>query len=314
MFKPQESGGLPLTGWSYRKSITLSRASGAVTYYQMKLLLGESSGAVGEDVDCGALCQTDFDDIRFTTSNGTTLLDYWIESISGTTPNQLATIWIEFDSIGTGATTFYMYYGNAGAAAYSNGPDTFPFFEHFDGDASKWAGDTAALGIASSIGTLTATGAAWKKVYGNVASASDGAMRARVTLQNNIPYTMLAFADSASNYSNAVMVLSEPASANDSKWATQKAAAETIISNTSIGGDAYHIYELRRSLVGTDTDSCFIDNVQAGVDTTTNVPVTNLYASFLAYGNTNHVHVDWILIRQYLLTEPAWGAWGAQES
>ena len=28
----------PLAGWAYRKSITLSRASGAVTNYQMKLL------------------------------------------------------------------------------------------------------------------------------------------------------------------------------------------------------------------------------------------------------------------------------------
>ena len=42
-----------LSGWGYRKSVTLARASGAVTNYQMKLLVGESSGATGEDVDCG---------------------------------------------------------------------------------------------------------------------------------------------------------------------------------------------------------------------------------------------------------------------
>lgn len=120
-----------LEGWQFRKSITLSRASGAVTYYQMKLLVGESSGATGENVDCGGKCASDFDDIRFTTSDGTTLLDYWIESISGTTPNQLATIWIKFDSIGTDATTFYMYYGNSSVVAYSNGKATFPFFDDF---------------------------------------------------------------------------------------------------------------------------------------------------------------------------------------
>jgi hypothetical protein len=129
---PAGGGGLPLAGWTYRKSITLSRASGAVTNYQMKVLVGESSGATGEDVDCGGLCATDFDDIRFTKSDGTTILDYWIESISETTPNQLATIWIEFDSIGTGATTFYMYYGNAGAAAYSSGANTFIVFDDFE--------------------------------------------------------------------------------------------------------------------------------------------------------------------------------------
>jgi predicted GH43/DUF377 family glycosyl hydrolase len=102
-----------LSGYSYCKSITLSRASGAVTNYQMKLLVGESAGATGEDVDCNSHVQIGFHDLRFTKSDGTTLLDYWIESITGTTPNQLATVWIEFDSIGTGATTFYMYYGNA---------------------------------------------------------------------------------------------------------------------------------------------------------------------------------------------------------
>ena len=110
-----------LSGYDYRKSVTLSRASGAVSNYQMKLLVGESSGATGEDVDCGGLCLSTFNDLRFTTSDGATLLDYWIESVTGTTPNQLATVWIEFDSIGTTATTFYMYYGKADASSVSNG-------------------------------------------------------------------------------------------------------------------------------------------------------------------------------------------------
>ena len=102
-----------LAGYTYRKAITLSRASGAVTNYQMKLLLGESAGAVGEVVDCNSHVQPGFHDLAFTTSDGTTLLDYWIESITGISPNQLATVWIKFNSIGTGATTFYMYYGNS---------------------------------------------------------------------------------------------------------------------------------------------------------------------------------------------------------
>ncbi len=56
-----------LTGFSFRKVITLSRASGAVTYYQMKLLVGESAGAVGEDVDRGGRGLTRINDLRFTT-------------------------------------------------------------------------------------------------------------------------------------------------------------------------------------------------------------------------------------------------------
>lgn len=118
-----------LSGWHYRKSITLSRASGAVSNHQMRLLIGESSGTTGEDVDCGGLCLSTFNDLRFTASDGTTLLDFWIESITGTTPNQLATVWIKFNSIGTSATTFYMYYGKTGANSYSSGIDTFIFFD-----------------------------------------------------------------------------------------------------------------------------------------------------------------------------------------
>lgn len=130
-----------LSGWTYRKKITLSRASGAVTNYQMKLLVGESSGASGEDVDCNGHVLSSFNDLRFTNSDGTTLLDYWIESITGTTPNQLATVWIEFDSIGTGATTFYMYYGKADATVVSNISNTFLFGDDFTGWAPQYICD-----------------------------------------------------------------------------------------------------------------------------------------------------------------------------
>jgi hypothetical protein len=104
-----------LQGWTYRKPVALSRASGAVTNYQMKLLVGGSSGASGENVDCNGHVLSNFNDLRFTTSDGSTLLNYWIESITGTTPNQLATVWVKFDSIGVSDTTFYMYYGKSGA-------------------------------------------------------------------------------------------------------------------------------------------------------------------------------------------------------
>lgn len=133
-----------LSGWGYRKAVTLSRASGAVTNYQMKLLVGESSGAIGEDVDCGGKCQAGFHDIRFTKSDGTTLLDYWIEDITGTSPNQLATIWIEFDSIGTDATTFYMYYGGRPLPDPIEAPSTSKWMRYGSnpvlavGAAGKW--------------------------------------------------------------------------------------------------------------------------------------------------------------------------------
>ena len=81
-----------LAGWTYYKSITLSRASGAVTDYQMLLLVGKSSSATGEDVDCEDHVLESFNDLRFTTSDGETLLDYWIEEITGSGSSALARV------------------------------------------------------------------------------------------------------------------------------------------------------------------------------------------------------------------------------
>ncbi|MBE3085367.1 MAG: DUF2341 domain-containing protein [Bacteroidetes bacterium] len=121
-----------LTDWTYRKSIIIAHTDdGAQTNYQMKLLVGESSGATGEQVDCGGFVASDFDDLRFTTVDGTTLCDYWIESITGATPNQLATVWIEVPAIAAHPdnTTIYMYYGGT-TTAVSSGANTF--------GANKW--------------------------------------------------------------------------------------------------------------------------------------------------------------------------------
>ena len=121
-----------LTGWTYRKSFTVTSAGGTVTDYQVKILVGESAGATGEDVDCNSHCDSDFSDLRFTTSDAETTLNYWIETTSGTTPNGLATVWVKFDSLTTSPTTFYMYYGNALASSESSGAITFIEFDDFE--------------------------------------------------------------------------------------------------------------------------------------------------------------------------------------
>ena len=123
------------SSWLYRNDIVISGSTdGAQTDYQVMLLIGETSGATGEDFDLGGHAQTDFDDMRFTTLNGTTLCDYWIESITGTTPNQLATVWVEVPSIDASPadTTIYVYYGNAGASADTDGAATFIKFDDFE--------------------------------------------------------------------------------------------------------------------------------------------------------------------------------------
>jgi hypothetical protein len=89
-----------------------------------------------ETVELGAHCRTDFGDVRFTRSDGSTLLDYWMEEkVDG----DYAVFWVEVaDDLSTNAVTIYIYYGNSTATTTSNGNNTFLFFDDFNVDLSKW--------------------------------------------------------------------------------------------------------------------------------------------------------------------------------
>lgn len=119
-----------LTDWTYRKTINYTGQSGTGTNYQVKLAVGESSGAEGADFNLEGHAsifpsnKNDSGDLRFTASDGTTLLDFWVESVTGTTPNRIATVWIEVTNDLTTDTTIYSYYGNSDATNTSNGDNT----------------------------------------------------------------------------------------------------------------------------------------------------------------------------------------------
>jgi hypothetical protein len=128
--------------WLYRKAIVIGQTDdlGPGIYYQVKLLIGKSNGADLEDFDCENHCEEDFDDLRFTKDDGTTLLDYWIESSGASGTSYLATVWVEAEMEDAAAdTTIYVYYGNVGAPAASSGANTFIKFDDIgrgnDGDA-----------------------------------------------------------------------------------------------------------------------------------------------------------------------------------
>jgi antitoxin component of RelBE/YafQ-DinJ toxin-antitoxin module len=67
---------------------------------------------------CNTNCQTDFDDIRFTTGDGQTLLDYCLEQ---KTNSDYAIFWVEIpDSLESDAFNMYVYYGNSSATSLSD--------------------------------------------------------------------------------------------------------------------------------------------------------------------------------------------------
>ena len=94
-------------------------------------------------------CRSDFGDIRFTDSDGVTLLPYWVED---KVDSNYAKVWVKVPSIPASPSqaTIYIYYGNSSATSASNGNNTFVLFDDFDTlDTNKWDVNTLNGGSAS---------------------------------------------------------------------------------------------------------------------------------------------------------------------
>ena len=122
-----------LSGYSYRRKITIDNTQNSdnLSNFQV-LVIVDTAGLIA-----AGKMQPDCDDIRFTDSDGSTPLDFWIESGVNTSSTR---IWVEVPSIsGSSTKTIYMYYGNPSAQSASNGDNTFLFFDDFSGgNLDKW--------------------------------------------------------------------------------------------------------------------------------------------------------------------------------
>lgn len=128
-----------LSGWKYRKKQVITGLDTSIlTNYQIHVTVHFGAGVdTSTDVYLNSLGNTDFSDLRFTRSNGTTLLDYWIyEKVD----SDYAKVWVEVNSIpaSPGSTTLYMYYGNSSAATLSDADNTMVFWDNFDSGLGKW--------------------------------------------------------------------------------------------------------------------------------------------------------------------------------
>ena len=78
------------------------------------------------------------DDLRFTDSDGLTLLNYWVESGCGTAATK---VWLKMPTLPIGARQFYLNWANPPASAMSSATSVFDLYDDFAGttiDAGKW--------------------------------------------------------------------------------------------------------------------------------------------------------------------------------
>ena len=118
--------------WSNRKRVRIENSDAQeYTDAAIKLTVNYATGM-----------QSDFDDLRFTDSDGLTPLSYFIEKYTASTE---AVVWVKVPTLPANDTaTVFMYFNNAGVSDTSSSTAVFTFADTFEsGSISAYSGDTS---------------------------------------------------------------------------------------------------------------------------------------------------------------------------
>ena len=298
-----------LSGWPFYRLVTVTNANAD---YQTKVLIGKTSDAVGEDVDCNGHVADDFDDLRFTGADGTTLLDYWIELIEDSGGTKLATVWVQNNS--TPDTTLYMYYGGE-ETAVSNGANTFVQFDDFewgsDGDpiTDNGGGITWSIGAGDvDISTEQAhAGTRSMKVIGNAAyskahfpltAGEDYAIRFRI-YKEDAAYCFISHSDSATTMYIRV---------DTDETIDYYDGAAYQDTGDSVTADDWNLLEFRDFDWTNKTVDIILDDVVAQDDADISYASSQDEDRFRFTGDstpTRDTYIDNVIVRKWAATEPS---------
>lgn len=304
-----------LTGWGFRKSHVINAATGAGTLYQKKIVVHYGSGSdSGEDVYCNSKCKTDFGDIRFTSSDGETELDYWLES---KTDSDNAVFWVEVvDDLSSVNQTIYIYYGKANATTMSNGDNTFPvFIGHEEGNLDEWD-ESFGTATMTAEGTYPHTGSYDMKIVPASGNPSASGRKDSITAYGigyayriwiyDLVCKVTAYAlDLRVEWDGGVLVIGVDDNGQLDNYIYYDAGWTTTSIVRTVG---QHLLEYK---VKTGSILMEIDGIL--VHTYSGTP-SLLKAFALVYrASPNPSYFDDYLIRKWVDPEPAHAAWGEEE-
>jgi hypothetical protein len=309
--------------WIYRKKINITGQAGAGPNYQVLLNIGETSGVSGTNFNLGGH-SSNFPsgkniggDLRFINKSGTTSLDFWVESVSGTAPNRLAKIWVEVKDSLNSSTSIYCYYGNPSASNASNGTHTFLVFDDFSGtslNTNIWTNKnvdstTFSNGIMTTsvnnkdptklIATTAPTGDNIAiRAYFRTTGGSDSDQRMGVGIKTRTSdgygynYVLHNFQSM-----NAIQFLND--------WVAWGPTPETIWSKNT-----WYIFEISHD--GTNVRARRDDGSWKTWSTSGNTGYPALNTG--GYHETCTGEWDWALVRKCLATEPSYSSAGVEET
>lgn len=291
------------TDWGYRKSFTVNNTGSELTDYQIMFTVNRSAGSdSGTTVYLDGKCAEDYDDIRFVAADDITLYSYWIENSNST----IASVWVNFTSLPTGDTIAYLYYGNSGASAVSDGDATFPFFDHFDGDAldtDKWTVDSGTPLVSGSV--LNLSGSITQKISGKTSFGYNY----RFEIRGYHPSNNQAVFGFWSSSEHRTMWLGRAANTNDYVQTRDGPTYTLTDDGIDRSGTTYYIYG---GVTRSGASDFYIDRVFRRT-LTTHIPTDDMPIALTCEANKGTVCVDWVLVRKYFATEPTVSAWESEE-
>ena len=294
-----------LEGWGYRKALTITGGSGAVTDYAIPLVVHYGSGTDSAGhVYLNGHAKADFSDVRFTAADQETPLDHWQET---RVDSDQALYWIELPSLGASPATVApcIYYGNEAASSASSGPDTFPWFSHFDADEdARFSGNLEATSYADGVLTFSHATATWKAIVSLATFPVGSCIRASV--KHDVTSTQFGFGTADGQH----RVAEYP---SDAIQRIQKAIGGTYTNSSNATrsydyNDTFNIHELR----WTSAALKLLVNGVSIVDWTTTAPSANMPILIQTYART--IYFDWLVVRKYIETEPAQTSADVEES
>jgi hypothetical protein len=323
------------SAWQYRKSFTMSHAVSIVTNYPMPILVYYGSGSdnntsVYDNMTVGSVylnghSKTDFSDVLFTQSDGVTKLPQWTENY---TASSVSLIWVNYNSIGTSATTFYIYYGNASATSSDNGTATFSKFDNFE-----W-------GINGENITDSLGGLAWSKAVAGTSSATISTAQSDNASGRSGNRSLQLFRNGAND---VTVILAQPAATNSYAISLRIRKDNNMRSDVCNGDGAKAAYLLLNNDNSTNYYDGSIVSFGTSIPSTWNtielnainfisgtfnivyngslvkigagIATTSIGALYLlCNGGTGNVYFDNIFIRNWSTTQPIYLVWGLEES
>ena len=266
-----------LSGWSYRKEITITGQSGAGTNYQVDLDIGDSAGG---DFHLEGHCTNFPQDIEVTDNDGTTLLKFWIADITADPLEMTVKV---ADDLGSNQ-TIYVYYGKSGATTNSNGANTFI---QYHGAASATFVDSY---------NVTPTNIAFE-VYGKVTSATH-------TIRWGLKNT------AGLDDTDDVVMISSYNVDNNHYFVTKNEGTQSYVNE--IPSATVDVLQRMKILMTGSTWHAYVDGDEVSTGISTNFPNEDM--GLTMYLTAGTAEQDWSFVRKYIATEPAFSSAGIEET